>query len=397
MFDTPVPPPPKLHLECTQDLLARFNLHSAYDRYVRPAVLPGNETGVGAGGPQTPGSKGKGKEVDVNMAEGGMNTGLGGGHPHGGAGEADDDDGPGGKGEKKKKNSYKHLIKGLPGKHSMKKDDYLTTIMLIPPKQRIPITPFDVHTQEDAFAVSPEGLKGWNIHALVLESAQAREDRKKKKELKRLAKLQQQQIQQGLPVTQPSLQAPVPTPAAARPQGVGTPQRNPSGTRTTSGGTPRPASTVPRPGSTPVRVSTPNTQAQQATAGTPRSTVPRPGSTVPRPGSTVPPPGAGLPPRPASTKPQVAPPGSGFSGGEPRGKKRAHEEGAVNAVQTNGSQGHGISNGVPNGNGTPQPRPVINAKAGNAGVRPRPVKKPRMDLPGQSNPNIQQQPTPQGV
>lgn len=29
--------------------------------------------------------------------------------------DGDDDDGPGGKGEKKKKNSYKHLIKGVPG------------------------------------------------------------------------------------------------------------------------------------------------------------------------------------------------------------------------------------------------------------------------------------------
>lgn len=32
--------------------------------------------------------------------------------------------------------------------------------MLVPPKQRIPITPFDIKTQRDAFTVSLEGLKG---------------------------------------------------------------------------------------------------------------------------------------------------------------------------------------------------------------------------------------------
>lgn len=34
---------------------------------------------------------------------------------HADAGDGDDDDAPGAKGEKKKKNSYKHLIKGIPG------------------------------------------------------------------------------------------------------------------------------------------------------------------------------------------------------------------------------------------------------------------------------------------
>lgn len=46
------------------------------------------------------------------------------------------------------------------GKHSLKKDDYLTNIMLVPPKQRMRISRFDQRTQEDAFAVSSEGLKG---------------------------------------------------------------------------------------------------------------------------------------------------------------------------------------------------------------------------------------------
>ena len=48
----------------------------------------------------------------------------------------------------------------ISGKHSMKKDDYLTTIMQVPPKQRIAITPFDQKTQREAFSVSLEGLKG---------------------------------------------------------------------------------------------------------------------------------------------------------------------------------------------------------------------------------------------
>ena len=48
----------------------------------------------------------------------------------------------------------------LTGKHSMKKDDYLVTIMQVPPKQRIPITPFDLKTQREAFTVSLDGLKG---------------------------------------------------------------------------------------------------------------------------------------------------------------------------------------------------------------------------------------------
>lgn len=51
----------------------------------------------------------------------------------------------------------------LVGKHSMKKDDYLMTIMQVPPKQRIAITPFDSRTQREAFSVSLDGLKGVRI------------------------------------------------------------------------------------------------------------------------------------------------------------------------------------------------------------------------------------------
>jgi hypothetical protein len=42
----------------------------------------------------------------------------------------------------------------------MKKDDYLEQMMLVPPKQRIRIRQFDERTQEDAFSVTLEGLKG---------------------------------------------------------------------------------------------------------------------------------------------------------------------------------------------------------------------------------------------
>jgi hypothetical protein len=42
----------------------------------------------------------------------------------------------------------------------MKKDDYLSTIMQVPPKQRVKITPIDLKTQREAFTVSLEGLKG---------------------------------------------------------------------------------------------------------------------------------------------------------------------------------------------------------------------------------------------
>jgi hypothetical protein len=45
----------------------------------------------------------------------------------------------------------------------MKKDSYLTDLMSVPPKQPIPITPFDLKTQEEAFTVSLEGLKGVRV------------------------------------------------------------------------------------------------------------------------------------------------------------------------------------------------------------------------------------------
>ncbi|KAF9004000.1 hypothetical protein BDQ17DRAFT_1390390 [Cyathus striatus] len=394
----PAPPLPKQHLESTQDLLGRFHLHDAYDKYVKShyatsaaeyALDAANASSPGGSAmPVTPGGvdKGKGRELDATMHT------------------------PGPTGEKKKKNTYKHLIKGVPGKHSLKKDDFLSTIMVVPEKQRHKITPFDAKTQHDAFEVSLEGIKGWNINTLVLESAQAREDRKKRKELKRLAKAQQQaqQTQQqsgaptagSTPLAQPQLQAvpvqaPIPTPAAAS-QGNGIP-RTAGNTRpsTPAGGgvgTPRPLSTVPRPG----------------------STVPRPGSAVPRPGSTAPaqtPQSHGLPYKPVGTPLRtVTPTVNTAMDVDYRGKKRDRDDAPLSA------NGNGYGNGVMgNGNGYQQQQQAMNgagmgmmngsktavgAKAGVAGVRPRPIKKQRVDMQGQArdvNAPVQQQPTPTGA
>ena len=144
------PPPPKQHLESTQDLLARFHLLSAYDRYVRPFVSPvddaslandpnapasagsptrsaadhhpalaGHSAGLGASasGVDGPGvlrlDKGKGKERERDAGAAVGTPGADGADAP--DGEDDDGMGGGGKGEKKKKNSYKNLIKGVPG------------------------------------------------------------------------------------------------------------------------------------------------------------------------------------------------------------------------------------------------------------------------------------------
>jgi hypothetical protein len=57
--------------------------------------------------------KGKGKEVVHGNAVTTGNTPVD--MDLGDGGDGDDDDATGGKGEKKKKNTYKHLIKGIPG------------------------------------------------------------------------------------------------------------------------------------------------------------------------------------------------------------------------------------------------------------------------------------------
>ncbi|KAF8206377.1 hypothetical protein K438DRAFT_1481004, partial [Mycena galopus ATCC 62051] len=203
----PAVPAPTPLLASTHDLLARFLLLPAYDKYVRP---PPDDAPEPQDIPKADNGKGKARENSPAPQTPGADP------------DPDDDDAAQAKGEKKKKNSYKHLIKGVPGKHSMKKDDYLAAIIQVPPKQRLQILPFDLKTQREAFSVSLEGLKGvrrWNIGTLVQESAQAREDRKKRKELKRLARAQLHAAQ-----TATATGSPVPTVGTPRPASVGTPR-----------------------------------------------------------------------------------------------------------------------------------------------------------------------------
>ncbi|EJD07113.1 uncharacterized protein FOMMEDRAFT_138779 [Fomitiporia mediterranea MF3/22] len=339
------PSPRKPPLESTQDLILRFQLLRAYDKYVRPYAHPASSSGsqssstnpispvklVGfVNNASTPGAldKGKGREVPLPAV---ASTPMGAATPGVDGGDGDDGEEDGAKGDKKQKNSYRHLIKGIPGKHSTKKDDYLQTMMLVPPKQRMDISKFDTRTQRDAFAVNLDGLKGWNINALVAESAQAREDRKKRKELKKLAKAQAQAAQAGISLSGP-LSA-VPTSAAPTP-GV----RQPQTPASVGVGTPRPQGPGPGP---PGHATTPS---QTSGFGPPRSATPNP-----RPGIV--------------------------------GKKRELDD-----------------DGIQNGN-IPAKRPPPGSGGSKPGV-PRPAKRPRTDgTPHQmSLPSIpQQQPTPQGV
>ncbi|KAI0293782.1 hypothetical protein BC826DRAFT_910387 [Russula brevipes] len=231
------PRPPQL-LESTQDLISRFHLLSAYDKFVRPFISQEHDPHT-TQLPTTPAvppssDKGKGKERDPGTPT--IASAATPGTHH----DPDDDEGRDGK---KKKNTYRHLIKGVPGKHSIKKDDFLTTIVQVPPKQHMPIAPFDSRTQTEAFTVSLEGLKGvldirskllqWNIHALVPESTQAREDRKKRKELKKLAKAQGSAapLSAGTPLPSTPIAAPTPSQPPAQPPRTSTPIPVPRGVK----------------------------------------------------------------------------------------------------------------------------------------------------------------------
>ncbi|KAI5117368.1 hypothetical protein M0805_004358 [Coniferiporia weirii] len=370
-------PPPgpsrrKPLFDSTQDLITRFKLLPSYDKYVRPHAYPvgsgahySNQTPASTGvltpGPHhsapTPGAvdKGKGRETSaITPHTPGAPTPTG-----ADGGDGDDGDEEGGKGDKKQKNSYRHLIKGIPGKHSTKKDDYLQNIMLVPPKQKISIHKLDPRTQREAFSVSLEGLKGWNINTLVAESAQAREDRKKRKELKKLAKAQAQAAQAGVPFPVPPVttsSSAAPTPATVATPGFRLPQ-----TPASMGvGTPRPQGPGPGPPThTGVKTAArPGTPAQAQGTGPPRSSTP-----VPRPGS--------------------------------RGKKRELEEDSTN--------GPGA---MPNGSGFvigAGQMGLKRAPPGSGSVKsgvPRPLKRPRTDAtPHPMGLTVvpHQQPTPQGV
>jgi len=88
------PPPQPQHLTSTQDLLARFRLLPAYNTHVLPYATQFTHDGQPRPAP-TRIDKGKAREHDsTNPLDPDIN-----------------DDGK----EKKKKNSYKPLIKGIPG------------------------------------------------------------------------------------------------------------------------------------------------------------------------------------------------------------------------------------------------------------------------------------------
>jgi hypothetical protein len=175
-----VPPTPTTYLQATQDLITRLGLLTAYDKHVRPHAVPVGQTlpdvsGLGQVAPRSPTlspTKGKGKEREPSAGLGITNMPT----PGGSGPDVGDDDG---KAEKKRKNTYKHLIKGIPGKlscyfghgcrgladihtsgkHSMKKDDYLVKSVMEGPKPRPPILPFDARTQRDAFSVTLGGVQ----------------------------------------------------------------------------------------------------------------------------------------------------------------------------------------------------------------------------------------------
>ena len=97
-------------LESTQDLISRFHLLTAYDKFVRPLIAQEHEPNT-AHLPTTPAipslsDKGKGKERDPGTPT--IASAATPGTHH----DPDDDEGRDGK---KKKNTYRHLIKGVPG------------------------------------------------------------------------------------------------------------------------------------------------------------------------------------------------------------------------------------------------------------------------------------------
>lgn len=119
--------------ESTQDLISRFDLLPAYDKYVRPYIhqmgsLPealSNHTPADATLPSALRSsspsaldKGKGKEVPVGTPRTPFIVTT---PAAADGGDGDDGEEDGAKGEKKKKNGYRHLIKGIPGAQSAKK------------------------------------------------------------------------------------------------------------------------------------------------------------------------------------------------------------------------------------------------------------------------------------
>jgi hypothetical protein len=85
---------PSPYFTSTEDLISRFQLLPAYDKYVRPFVDSSEQDGSA--------DKGKGKERDLSPSPEPISA-LG--------NDPEDDDND----KKKKRNSYRHLIKGIPG------------------------------------------------------------------------------------------------------------------------------------------------------------------------------------------------------------------------------------------------------------------------------------------
>ncbi|KAI0759594.1 hypothetical protein BD413DRAFT_617685 [Trametes elegans] len=364
------PPPPRQYFTSTQDLLSRFQLLPSYDKYVRPFAPP---VGSSQATTSIATEKGKGKEKDFPSRDVAGSSPP----PHTPGAGPDGEEEEGGKGEKKFKN-YKHLIKGIPGKHSMKKDDYLTTLMQVPPKQKMAITPFDLRTQREAFSVSLEGLKGWNIHALVAESSQAREDRKRRKELKKMAKAQAQGLGQPAAVLGPHTPSALPaTPVAAVASTPGgpAPAAAPARTSTPRPGVPRVPSAHHQPvqsrGRTPVGIGTPQS------IPTPSSGANGPPSN-PAPSQRIAPSQTSMPSHPQVEQPPAQP---------TRGVKREREYSSEGGLQVNGN----IPPATPYQDGAKIA--IKGAKAGNPAARPRPVKRQRLDANGHAQMPIQQ-PTP---
>ncbi|KAI0683399.1 hypothetical protein BC835DRAFT_1395355 [Cytidiella melzeri] len=370
-------PKPRPYFDSTQDLLSRFELLAAYDKYVRPHSLPVGATGGNQESMLSAADKGKGKELEMPPRDVPSPT-----PQTPGAGADGDDEETQGKGEKKWKTNYKHLIKCVPGKHSMKKDDYLMTTMQVPPKQRIAIIPFDLRTQRDAFSVSLEGLKGWNINVLVAESPQAREDRKRRKELKKLAK-------QGALATGTSPAVPPVTPALTA---VSTPGAAPAARPTqTLSGIPRSGNQLSSKATAAALSQPPQQSTSQPTGITPTGVgTPHP---MPTSASAILGSGRHTPmPTPAPT-----PAGQAFGTGDmKRGIKREREDsvslvnGSAAIAPTAAAPGVTVSTNGP----VKVPASVMNAKAGSGGVRSRPVKRQRVDMQGQAREVPLQQPTP---
>jgi hypothetical protein len=98
------------YFDSTQELLSRFHLLSAYDKYVRPYSLPVNaENGIQEATLSFV-DKGKGKEKEVPL----LDVASPAPQTPGAGADGDDEEGNG-KGEKKWKTNYRHMVKGIPG------------------------------------------------------------------------------------------------------------------------------------------------------------------------------------------------------------------------------------------------------------------------------------------